>query len=225
MDTRNKSGYDEGEAFGHDRNERTGDAACVRTPGSPLARRPGRRQRASASPAKSMSVGFLHVVPFSCFVPLRSISPAAGRAVRRDPNSRVSCAGACARGRAPVGAGAVRAPDCPGASTRASQAQGAPHPLAESGAFRAGAKEQGKRPRERRLLPSEPYREAGSNVNSVSRNFSKFANRALFPVQSQKPSRSARSRYVRAWRAAMRAVRSGAKSSWPSATAMSSSSS
>ena len=31
--------------------------------------------------------------PLSRFVPLRSIRPAAGQAVRRDPNSRVSCAG------------------------------------------------------------------------------------------------------------------------------------
>ena len=62
-----------------------------------------------------MSVGFLHIVPFSRFVPLRSIRPAAalnaaditnggvgaaaGRAVRRDPISRVFCARALARGR------------------------------------------------------------------------------------------------------------------------------
>ena len=70
--------------------------------------------------------------------PFRSRSvPSARR--RRDPNSRVSCAGACALGRA-FRAGAVCAPDCPGAPPRASRTQGAPRLSVESGAFFAPAR-------------------------------------------------------------------------------------
>ena len=70
--------------------------------------------------------------------PFRSRSvPSARR--RRDPYSRVMRAGACALGRA-FRAGAVCAPDCPHAPPHANRAQGAPYPLAESGAFFAPAR-------------------------------------------------------------------------------------
>ena len=62
----------------------------------------------------------------------RSAPPPASR--RRDPNSRVMCAGACARGRA-FRAGAVCAPDCPRPPAHASRTQGALRPSVESGSF------------------------------------------------------------------------------------------
>ena len=59
--------------------------------------------------------------------PLRSVDPAPGFPGWRDPYSRVMRAGACALGRA-FRAGAVCAPDCPGAPPRASRTQGAALP-------------------------------------------------------------------------------------------------
>ena len=88
--------------------------------------------------------------------PFRSRSvPSARR--RRDPNSRVMRACACALGRA-FRAGAVCAPDCPGAPPRASRAQGAARLSVESGAF-SRRREPGREaaPRGRRFLPPAPY--------------------------------------------------------------------
>ena len=53
-----------------------------------------------ACPAKALSLSNLHVVLSSCFVPFRSLCPAACPPLRRDPNSRVMCAGAPAPVRA-----------------------------------------------------------------------------------------------------------------------------
>ena len=81
----------------------------------------------------------LHVVPSSRFVPLRSVLPAARLPRRRDPDSRVSCAGVRARRRAYRG-GAVRAPDCPHPPARERiRAQDARLPSASRVFFRAGA--------------------------------------------------------------------------------------
>ena len=89
---------------------------------------------ANPSPTASC-MSFLHPVSFHSI----PFSPPPGLPERRDPNSRVSCAGARARGRA-FRAGAVRAPDCPGAPWRASRMQGALRPLPESEAFFAPAR-------------------------------------------------------------------------------------
>ena len=74
-------------------------------------------------------MSFLHRVSFHS-VP--SVPPPG--CPERNPNSRVSRAGARARGHTFRG-GANRAPDCPDAPARTSRMQAAPHPLAESGAF------------------------------------------------------------------------------------------
>ena len=66
--------------------------------------------------------------------PLRSVLPAARLPARRDPDSRVTCARLCRRGRAFRG-GAVRAHLIAPAPAHASQTQGTLHLLAESGAF------------------------------------------------------------------------------------------
>ena len=88
------------------------------------------RVPARRNPCPSTScMSFLHRVSFHS-VP--SVPPPG--CPERNPNSRVSRAGARARGRA-FRAGAVRAPDCPDAPARANRTQGAPCLLAESGAF------------------------------------------------------------------------------------------
>ena len=84
----------------------------------------------------------MNLVPSSHFVPFRSVFPAAGLPWRRDPDSRVSCAGARARRRAYRG-GAVRAPDCACAPARASRTRDAPRPSAPRGLSRAGARRSG----------------------------------------------------------------------------------
>ncbi len=82
---------------------------------------------------------FLHRISFHS-VPS---SPPPGCLLRRDPDSRVTRAGARARGRAFRG-GAVCAPDCPCLRPRATgRAPGAPLLSARSGSFRAGAKRGG----------------------------------------------------------------------------------
>ena len=95
-----------------------------------------RNRPVPAKPSPSAScMSFHHPVSFHSI----PFSPPPCLPERRDPNSRVSCAGVRARGRA-FRAGAVRAPDCPPALVRAGQAQGALRPLAESGAFFAPAR-------------------------------------------------------------------------------------
>ena len=89
------------------------------------------------SPRLSASVSrmsFLHPVSF-LFLPF-SPPPAClcgGTLFRAYP----------ARAQARVGAGAVHAPDCPGAPARASRTQDAPVPSASQGFFRAGANAKG----------------------------------------------------------------------------------
>ena len=81
---------------------------------------------------EALFFSILHVVPPSRFVPFRSISFQSSfrrPAGRRDPNSRVSCAGG--RASAPARFARLIARMRP----RASRTQGALHPLAESGAF------------------------------------------------------------------------------------------
>ncbi len=89
---------------------------------------------------------FTHPASFH-FVPF---FPPPGFPERRDPDSRVSCAGACACRRAYRG-GAVRAPDC------ARETQGAPLPCVSQGFFRAGANGETKRLRGCRLSPPATY--------------------------------------------------------------------
>ena len=83
----------------------------------------------SCSPCflRCSAVPFLHIVPPPRSVLLRSVRPAAGSSRRAGP----FIARICVRARAGVGAGAVRAPDCP----RASRPQGAPLPSVPAGAF------------------------------------------------------------------------------------------
>ena len=87
---------------------------------------------------------------------LRSVLPAAGFPKRRDPNSRVSCAGACARGRAFAPARfarlIARARPCARARRRAHLAR-----WPNRGLFRAGAHGETKRLRERRFRRPVSY--------------------------------------------------------------------
>ena len=84
-------------------------------------------------------------------------------------NSRVMRAGARAGGRA-FGAGAVCAPDCPGAPPRASRTQGAGLPPAPRGSLRAGATAGGLR-----MTPAAPYLAAsGPDVKSIRELFQHF---------------------------------------------------
>ncbi len=125
-------------------------AASGAKAGSPPSR--GRRKGGKGPLRRNPVFAILHVVPSPRFVPPRSTPSIARFPEAADPDSRVSCAGARARGRA-FRAGAVCAPDCPDAPARASRTRGALRLLAESGAFRASAKGETKRPRECRLLP------------------------------------------------------------------------
>ncbi len=90
------------------------------------------------------------------FDPSSFVLPAAWLPKRRDPDSRVSCASLCRRGRAYRG-GAARAPDC------ARETQGAPLLCVSQGFFRAGANGETKRPRGGRFLPPAIH----NNTDSV----------------------------------------------------------
>jgi len=93
---------------------------------------------------EAVSVSIPHVIPSSRFVPLfrRPAARDGGTLVRAYP----------ARARARVGAGAVRAPDCPGAPPRASRTQGARLPSAPRGSLRADANAGSLR-----MTPAAPY--------------------------------------------------------------------
>ena len=95
---------------------------------------------------------------------------------RRDPDSRVSCARLCRRGRAYRG-GAARAPDC------ARETEGAPLPLVSQGFFRAGAKWEKKRPRADTASPLPPH--MGADIR-CSRSL-KELNLFLFVFDSHMP--------------------------------------
>ncbi len=117
----------------------------------------------------------LHVVPSSRFVPLRSVLPAARLPERRDPDSRVSCAGARARRRAYRG-GAVRAPDCPHPPARERiRAQGTRLPSASRVFFRAGADAEDEAASGYRLFLTL-YSWKFSIVKLIWRNISNFSN-------------------------------------------------
>ena len=95
--------------------------------------------------AKLHPVSF-HLVPFL---------PPPGCPAQRDPDSRVSRAGACGRRRA-FRAGAARAPDCPRPPARTrSRAQDAPLPSASHVFFRAGADAEDEAASGCRLLPTQ----------------------------------------------------------------------
>ncbi len=143
-------------------------AASGARAGSPPSRG---RQKGDKGPLRRNPVfAILHVVPSPRFVPPRSIPSIARFPEAADPDSRVSCAGARARGRA-FRAGAVCAPDCPDAPARASRTRGALRLLAESGAFRASAQQ--KRPRLPgcRLLLSTPILSYNFPMSIIFRNY------------------------------------------------------
>ncbi len=83
---------------------------------------------------------------------------------RRDPDSRVSCARLCRRGRA-FRAGAVRTPDC------ARETQGARLPCVSQGFFRAGAQQERGRLRGRLSCPAAPYRLPALQRQSTLENY------------------------------------------------------
>ena len=149
-----------------------GKALSCRTAAGPSPRRSRKREGRLRSgrpvlpglslPASCMS--FLHPVSF----PSVPFSPPPGSPVRRDPDSRVMCASACARRRAFRG-GAVCAPDC--ARAREGQTRGTPVPSVSQGSSRAGANRSGLRTPPR----SGPYRHECFKVQAVIWKYFRFS--------------------------------------------------
>ncbi len=135
--------------------------------------------RRPVRPAEAVSVRLVHDRSSISFrsTPSRSLRRRPGRAA--DPDSRVSRARLRRRGRAYRG-GAARAPDC------ARETQGAPLPCVSQGFFRAGAnaKQETKRPRECRFLPSAPYWSIFSCCQYFSGNNSRIIRTSRFSASN-----------------------------------------
>jgi len=119
---------------------RASPAASARAEAGPHPTSPASGRGACAAASQSCR-SRVHLRPACRFiVPFHPVSFHSVPSVRRRPASTTGpCFARIACARAPVGAGAVRAPDCPGAPARASRTQDAPIPSASQGFFFAPA--------------------------------------------------------------------------------------
>ena len=128
--------------------------------GSDGGRPPGGRRGRAVGSGKDMGGG-----SFVQFVFIRRPGPA---------SERPFTARICVRARARVGAGAVRAPDCP----RARQAQGALRLSAESGSFRTGPARAGRGSGCR--FPRTHHSTFSENASILGKYYINFSNNLLF---------------------------------------------